>query len=249
MKYIIIEDEMIACRQLQKIVAQLRPEMQLSRILDTVEESLEYLRNEQPDLIFMDVELGDGTCFDIIDKVDIKSPVIFITAYNKYALDAFRTNSVDYLLKPVNSQSVARALDKLDDIRATMFNVNAETRSEDTAPRSERILIVKHSLISYINISDIAFFKFEDRYITAYTFDGKCEITEMKNINEVMECLQGYDFFQMSRGIIASIKAVKTVRKIDNHRIDVEIGVGDDILETVTISRQRRRSFLQWLGK
>lgn len=249
MNYIIIEDEMIACRQLQKIVARLRPDMQLLCILDTVEESLEFLSIEQPDLIFMDVELGDGTCFDIIDKIDIKSPVIFITAYHKYAFDAFRTNSVDYLLKPMNAESVARALNKLDAIRQTISSQNIEAREGDAKSRSERILIVKHSQISYLNIKDIAFFKFEDRYITAYTLNGRSEITEMRNINEVTACLQGYDFFQLSRGIIASIKAIKMVRKTDPHHIEVDIGTMDKITETVTISRQRRRDFLQWLGR
>lgn len=249
MNYIIIEDEMIACRQLQRIVFQLRPEMQLQCILDTVEESIEFLSNEQPDLIFMDVELGDGTCFDIIKQIEIKSPVIFITAYNKYAFDAFRTNSVDYLLKPINTISVAHALNKLDNIRATILSQSENTYKTNSFQKNERILINKHLQISYININEIAFFKFEDRYITAYTLDGRTEITEMKNINEVTASLQGYDFFQLSRGIIASIKAIRMVRKIDNQHIEVDIGVTDEIIETVTISRQRRKNFLLWLGK
>lgn len=240
---------MIACRQLQRIVAQLRPDLQLLCMLDSVEESVEFLQGEQPDLIFMDVELGDGTCFDILKYVEVRSPVIFITAYSRYAIEAFRINAVDYLLKPVNSRDVEKALEKLEAMRAVLVQGNDLIRGAETSIRSERILIVKHSMFSYINISDIAFFKFEDRYISAYTFDGESEITEMKSISEVMKCLQNYDFFQLSRGIVANIRAILKIRKIDSHRIEVEIGIGDKVLETVGISSQRRRNFLQWLGK
>lgn len=240
---------MIACRQLQKIIAQIRPEMQLQCMLDTVEESVEYLNDNQPDVIFMDVELGDGTCFDIFRQIDVVSPVIFITAYSKYAIDSFAAHTVDYLLKPVNPQSVRQALDKLEEMRAMFQNSGGCQPSPDPQPNSGRILIVKHSVISYLNISDVAFFKFEDRYINAYTIDGRCEITEMKNVSEVMECIQGYDFFQLSRGIIASINAIRKVKKIDSHRIMVEIGAGDNVLDSTIISMQRRKSFLQWLGK
>lgn len=249
MRYIIIEDEMVACRQLQKIVAQLRPEMQLLCMLDTVEESVEYLKEEQPDLIFMDVELGDGTCFDIINSVDIHSPVIFTTAYNRYAIDAFSVNTVDYLLKPVDAGSVERALEKLENMRTAFSGGMVAGGPAAASVPADRILIVRHSVISYLNISEIAYFKFEDRYIIAYTIDGRSEITEMRKISEVMNCVEGHDFFQLSRGIIASIKAIRKVRKIDNHRIEVEIGTGDNVAETAVISFQRRKSFLTWLGR
>lgn len=248
MDYIIIEDEMIACRQLQRIVAQLSPDMHLLCIIDCVEESIEFLSKKQPDLIFMDVELGDGTCFDIISKVDILSPVIFITAYTKYAIDAFRINTIDYLLKPVNAHAVELALSKLEAMRSALASQYDDVRNVKQAARSERILIVKHSQYSYLNIRDIAFFKFEDRYISAYTIDGLVEITEMKNISEVIDCVQDYDFFQLSRNIVASIKSIRAVKKIDSHRIEVVVGAGKDVSEKVSISSQRRRSFLQWLG-
>lgn len=249
MHYIIIEDEMASCRQLQRIVAQLRPDFHLDCILDTVEESVAYLQQQMPDLIFMDVELGDGTCFDILRDVSIQTPVIFTTAYDKYAIEAFRTHSIDYLLKPLDIQSVENALNKLDSMRIALADRDTVAMPTNPKTAAERILIVKHSSFSYLNIRDIAFLKFEDRYIAAYTMDGKSEITELKNIEEAMTCVAGYDFFQLSRGVIASIRSIKNVKKIDNHRLEVSIGNANEVLMTIPISFQRRRAFLQWLGK
>lgn len=247
MRYVIIEDEEFARENLQDIIAKIRPDYELAAMLSSVEESISYLSTGNVDLAFMDVDLGDGTCFDIIRNTEIKIPIIFTTAYNEYAIEAFKTNSIDYLLKPITEEDVERSLKKLDDM-AGMFRPDIYQTILPHGKRFDRILIAKNKSFSFLNISDIAFFCTEDRYVMAYTYDGSCEITEITNMEETMTIVAGHDFFQLSRGMAASIKAISNVIKADNQRLYVTVCAGE-IKKDVIISALRRKDFLNWLGR
>ena len=119
MKILIIEDEAPAFRRLQRILEELRPEMEILDVIDSVEESVKWLRNhQQPDLIFMDIQLADGISFDIFKEIKVTAPVIFTTAYDEYTLKAFKVNSIDYLLKPINKELLKDSLEKLHVMKA-----------------------------------------------------------------------------------------------------------------------------------
>ncbi|KOO67840.1 LytR/AlgR family response regulator transcription factor [Xylanibacter rarus] len=246
MKYIIIEDEEFARENLKDIVEKVRPDYELTAMLSSVDESIKFLESENVDMAFMDIDLGDGTCFDIIRNTDIKIPIIFTTAYNEYAIEAFKTNSIDYLLKPITEEDVEHSLRKLDDM-ADIFRSDGYRTILPKKEKIDRILIAKNKSFSFINISDIAFFCIEDRYVVAYTNEGNCEITEIANMEKVMDLVTDHDFFQLSRSMISSIKAINNVTKIDNQRLYVTVCAGDKKKEVI-ISALRRKDFLNWLG-
>lgn len=247
MKYAIIEDEIFARENLQEIMEKIRPDYELVGSPSSVEESIVFLQTNKIDLLFMDVELGDGTCFNIMEKIDIRVPVIFTTAYNQYTLKAFKTNSVDYLLKPITEDEVMRALNKLEQIVDTI-TANAKTNVPTNTGKVDRILISKNRSFTFLNITDIAFFCIEDRYVMAYTIYGICEITDIKNLEEVMTIVSSHDFFQLSRSVVSSISAIDCIDKIDNQRLLVTIHAGN-IQKEVIISATRRKDFLSWLGQ
>lgn len=249
MKYAIIEDEEISRENLRSIINRLRPDYELVGLLRSVQESIEFLNSTEVDILFMDIDLGDGSCFDIIEHTSITTPIIFTTAYNEYAIEAFKVNSIDYLLKPIAASDVERALTKLEDL-AHVFNPAVYKNlvpPRESRERVNRILISKNKNISFLNITDIAFFCIEERYVVAYTLDGKSEVTDIKNMEEVMSIVADYDFFQLSRSFIASIKSISSVRKIDNQRLHVTVQAGK-IKKEIIISALRRRDFLNWLG-
>lgn len=247
MKYIIIEDEELARENLQDIIAAIRPDYMLSAILGSVDEAVRFLGKETVNLIFMDVDLGDGTCFDIIEQTQTQIPIIFTTAYNQYALDAFKANSIDYLLKPITETDVERALSKLETIKG-IFNTPSNNTYTNNKSKSDRILLSKGKSFSFINIKDIAFFSIEDRCIIAYMYDGSSEITEIANMEEIMDIVADHDFFQLSRSIVASINAIKSIKKMDNQRLHVTVCAGDKEKDVI-ISSLRRKDFLGWLGR
>lgn len=246
MRYIIIEDEEFARDNLKEIVEKIRPDYELAAMLSSVEDSIRFLENEDVDMAFMDIDLGDGTCFDIIRNTEIKIPIIFTTAYNEYAIEAFKTNSIDYLMKPITEEDVERSLRKLDDM-ADMFRSDGYKSILPKKEKVDRILIAKNKSFTFMNLSDIAFFCIEDRYVMAYTYDGNCEITEITNMEEIMYIVNGHDFFQLSRSMVSSIKAIESVTKIDNQRLYVTVCAGNKKKEVI-ISALRRKDFLNWLG-
>lgn len=247
MRYAIIEDEDFARENLRGIIEKVRPDYELVGLLGSVEDSIIFLQTNEIDLLFMDIELGDGTCFDIVQQVDIKVPIIFTTAYSEYTLKAFKVNSIDYLLKPITEVDVINALNKLEEI-VNIFNPVSSRKMQLKSCKIDRILISKNRGFTFLNIADIAFFSVEDRYVMAYTKDGLCGITDMKNIEEVMNVVYGHDFFQLSRSIVSSIYAIGSVDKIDNQRLRVVILAGK-IQKEAIISALRRKDFLLWLGR
>ncbi|MBP1663107.1 MAG: ypdB 3 [Bacteroidetes bacterium] len=247
MRYIIIEDEEIARENIQDIIIKIRPNYQLISTLESVEESIKFLEIEDVDLIFMDIDLGDGNCFDILEHVDVKVPIIFTTAYNDYALEAFKVHSIDYLLKPIVEDDVMRALEKLESM-TEIFNPSVYKELVPKNREVQRILICGNKTFSYLNISDIAFFCVEDRYIMAYSKEGKNNVTEMKSMEEVMSIVYDHDFFQLSRSVVSSIQAIVHVKKIDNQRLQVTVCAGEIEKEAI-ISSLRRTDFLNWLGR
>ncbi len=247
MRYAIIEDEEFSRENLRKIIEKIRPEYELVGLLGSVKESVAFLKSNDIDLLFMDVELGDGTCFNVIEQVAIKVPIIFTTAYDAYTLKAFKVNSIDYLLKPIVEDDVRQALEKLEQI-VDILTPDTSEYSTKGLKTIERILISRNRSFAFLNICDIAFFSLEERYVMAYTKSGACEVTDIKNMEEAMNIVSNHDFFQLSRSIISSISAIESIDKIDNRRLLVTIHAGE-IQKEAIISATRRKDFLSWLGR
>ena len=242
MKYAIIEDEQIAMQNLDQMIRQLRPHYQKIFQTDTAEETIKSLMSDlKPDLLFMDIELSDANCFTIFEKVDVKVPIIFTTAYDEYAIKAFTVNSIDYLLKPISKDNLLRAIENTP-IDYRKLGPEVFQRS-----KRQRILITIGDKYTYVNMADVAYFEREEKYVCAVLFNGKKYITDFLNLSEVEAIVNPDDFCLISRSIIVNIQAISSVYKWFNNRLKVTITCGDNT-EEILVSSARRKIFLDWLG-
>lgn len=249
MEYVIIENEQYAKENLQRMVEAIRPDWHLALASKTVEDSVAFFkRKHNVGLIFMDIELDDGTCFEIFNEVQIATPVIFTTAFDEYALKAFKVNSVDYLLKPVSEQDVKDALHKFESLQKQLQvdYGQLEKSFAEMKPHS-RILISSGDNYGFVNVDDIAYFVSEDKYVYAHLLNGRRHLTEFSNLSDLMARLDTTRFFQISRNIISSIHSIAKVSKFFTGRLRVTLKSGNEE-QVVVVSAARRHKFLDWLG-
>ena len=249
MKYAIIEDEHIARQQLQDLIGSFRPTWQLAMTADSIEESIEYFSaHHELDLIFMDIELADGNCFEIFKEVKVDTPVIFTTAYDEYAIQAFSLNSVQYLLKPLTEDELHKAIVKYETVcKPREEGILYQRLAMNLNPYRNRILALSGDNYVPVLVNEIAFFLSEDKYVYAYLQDGRRKLTEFSNLNEVVESLNPNDFTLISRNVVTSIYSVKQVARFFKGRLQVTVVAGTEKLE-VTVSAARRQCVLDWLG-
>lgn len=250
MKYAIIEDNLFAAKHLEMAINKLRPDWQKAYSQTMVSKTIDYLQtNPDIDLIFMDIELSDGRCFDVFDAVQTIIPIIFTTAYDDFALRAIKVNCVDYLLKPVTPAALSHAIDKFEHLYVTHKQEN--TPSEQLPPEKvvNRILTISGDKYNYINIEDISHFLSEDDYVFAYLHDkpNRCLIN-IPTLTELEQVLPPTEFFRLSRNLIASIKSINSVSKYLRGRLLVKLSCGSGIQEFV-VPVSRRDAFLRWLGR
>ena len=246
MKALIIEDETAAALNLQAILKQTAPGVEVVGVLESVGESIEWLRaNPLPDLLFLDIHLADGESFRIFDAVEVPVPVIFTTAYDQYALRAFRVNSIDYLLKPINAADVERALDKLRRLSGReRADYGSRVRTMAAARREEVFLVHVRDRIIPLRREQIAFCYTSNEKVTACTFDG-----EAYPLDKTLEALQGVlpeaDFFRANRQFIVARAAVKEIAVWFGRRLSLRLSV--ETPERIVISKARVPEFKSWL--
>jgi DNA-binding LytR/AlgR family response regulator len=250
-KTVIIEDELPLASHLKALLGELENPPEVCALLQSVSEAVEFLNKNSVDLIFMDIHLADGLCFEIFEKVKVKVPVIFTTAYDQYAIEAFRHNGIDYLLKPVSGAELGKSVDKfraftapvpgymqmLDSIRA----VSASFR-----PYRNRFICRLGKKLRIVNGGDIAYF---------YALGGGVFIRTTKNENLLLDAklesleqeLDPYIFFRLNRGIIASVTSIREMIPYSKSRIRVVLIPAFE--EEVIISYQHVKGFLQWVGR
>ena len=252
MKVLIVEDEIMAQKSLIRSLTQHFPDLEIAGSTNSVKSTVNWLKDpaNHADIIFMDVELSDGICFEIFRQVEIKVKVIMTTAYDSYAIKAFEAGSIDYLLKPIDTASLKRAVARckmsggLIDMDALMKAVGS-----NTSPRKdykERFLIRFNDRIVPISVSNIAFIYSEDKNNWLITFDGHKYITD-SSLDVIVEELEPEKFFRISRSCIISINAVSSIVKQPGSRLRI-ISKPESSFE-MTVSRSRVDDFLVWLEK
>ena len=250
MKILIIEDEINAFEYLKSMLSKVKPQMEILAHLESVEEAVNWLfENEQPDVIFLDIQLADGLSFEIFKHVEVKSPIIFTTAFDQYALDAFRVNSIDYLLKPIHIDELKRALTKFDQHQLVIHqNLSSRLNAifEQLSPtKKNRCLIKKGSHFEFINVSHIAFVNSEDGLTFLHTFDQKRHLYGHP-AKYLMEQLDDTIFFQINRGQIININAIQKIHPYFNNRLKLELSVLTKPIELV-VSRPKIQNFRTWI--
>ena len=246
MKALLIEDETAAARNLAAVLREVAPGVQIVATLESVAESIEWLRsNPQPDLLFMDIHLADGDSFRIFGAVEVTAPVIFTTAYDRYALEAFKVSSIDYLLKPINADDVRRALEKLRRLTSgERLDYGSRVRSL-AAQRQEEVFLVRvRDRIIPLQRDRIAYCYTSNEKVTACDFDG-----ETYPLDKTLEALQALlperDFFRANRQFIVARRAVKEIAVWFGSRLSLSL-----VLETperIVISKARVPEFKAWL--
>jgi len=254
MNVIIVEDELHNYRLLKGMVEKLRPEWNIVEWLESVKSTVSWLENNpSPDLIFMDIQLTDGISFSVFDKVQVESMVIFTTAYDEYALQAFQVNSIDYLLKPVKLEKLEQAIDKFENLTRIQQkgNENKPDYREllETIVRGEkkyrtRFLISGATSFFKLGVEEIAWFYTENRVTNAVTFKGKVHAVNL-TIEKLEEQLDPTQFFRTNRSTIVHINAI---RKFENHfggKLILRLIHPFD--EPIIISRLKAAEFKEWM--
>lgn len=250
MNIIIIEDEKPSARRLQRMLANLDMETQV--MLHSVEESTEWFQNnEHPDLIFLDIQLSDGLSFEIFETVDIKSSVIFTTAYDEYALQAFKLNSIDYLLKPIDDEDLKKAVSKykeripkkqsvsldFEDIKKLLVNpIEREYK--------KRFSVKVGQHLKLINIDEVECFYSENKGTYAFTNEGRNYLLD-STLEQIETELEPQTFFRVSRKFFININAIKDMISYTNSRLQIKLNKFDE--QDIIVARERVKDFKDWL--
>jgi len=250
MKILIIEDEMNAAKELEKILLNLDASYTVLAILDSVEASINFLRgNNSPDLIFSDIQLADGMCFEIYKEVAVKNPIIFCTAFDEYMPEAFETNAVSYLLKPINEQTVARAIEKYQRLKSA-FEPVAATRSIERLGEQlkysykKTILVDQRESIIPLPVNDIAYLYLENAVVQIGTSKNH-QYFMTSSLDELERILDPEAFYRANRQFIINRRAIVNVERFFSRKLIAKLDVQTP--ETVVISKAGASDFLRWL--
>ncbi|WP_179352585.1 LytR/AlgR family response regulator transcription factor [Winogradskyella vidalii] len=250
MNVIIIEDEKPSARRLQRMLKVL--DINAETMLHSVEESIEWFQNnEHPDLIFLDIQLSDGLSFEIFEAIDIKSAVIFTTAYDEYALQAFKLNSIDYLLKPIDDEDLEKAVEKykgrtpqkqavtldFDDIKNLLVNpIEREYK--------KRFSVKVGQHLKLINIEDIECIYSENKGTYAYTKEGRNYLLDA-TLDQLEADLAPNVFFRTSRKFYINVNAIKDIISYTNSRLQIKLNRFNE--QDIIVARERVKDFKNWL--
>lgn len=253
MKVFIVEDEQPAVTRLTKMLLEVYPSIQITGQAESIQQAVFHFNSQKDDqLIFMDIHLADGLSFEIFNQTSIEAPVIFTTAYDQYALQAFKVNSIDYLLKPIDESELKRAIQKhellagkktenpTDQMLKLLRDLNALSHKE-----KERIMIKRGQQLSFLKIDQIACFFAEGKF--AYVVDTQYNKYILDNTLSTLETeLSPRLFFRINRNLIVHIDAITKVHSWAGNRLQVELK-GETQIDTI-VSRDRVTAFKEWLG-
>ena len=250
MKALIIEDEILAAKHLQHVLNEVGG-IEVITVLESISESVVWFQsNEQPEILFLDIHLADGSAFEVFNKVKISCPIIFTTAYDEYALKAFKVNSVDYLLKPIEAGDVRNALKKLNGlssvntIQSDIKNL-IESFRKASAYKTHFLIPLKGDKLVPVQTSQIACFYIDASLIKAKTFEDKMFAIEY-TLDELAGMLNPTDFFRANRQCIISRSSIKDIDFWFNSRLSVNLKVSTP--EKILISKARVPEFKSWFG-
>ncbi|MGD8777552.1 MAG: LytTR family DNA-binding domain-containing protein [Ignavibacteria bacterium] len=251
MKVIIIEDEKSNAKRLKKMLNEIDDSIVVETILENVDESISYLSNNSADLIFMDVQLSDGICFEIFDTVNVDIPIIFTTAYDEYAIKAFKVNSIDYLLKPIDSQELKKSINKYNSLKRKFSNdnnINNLLESLKGARKNFKTrFLVKHGKqYKSISVDDIVCFRIENQLVYLCDYEGKTYIIDIF-LDELEKSLDSEQFFRVNRQNIININYIKSMVNYPGNRLKIIFTIPFE--KVIIVSREKVSSVKEWLNK
>lgn len=252
MKVVIIEDEKITAKDLKRTILAVEPDIKIAAMLHTVEEAIDYFKkNDDVDLIFSDIQLGDGLCFDILKKMDNQVPIIFCTAFNTYFSEAFEATGIDYILKPFNKLSIEKALSKYISLEKRFtknkdgYKKQLDILETKISSKKTAVIIRQRDKIIPLEVSSIALFFIENGYTFAFTFtQDKFIVSE--NLEDLEQSFSP-SFFRANRQYLINRKAIKDATHFFNRKIIVNLTV--QYKEQILVGKLKTTSFVEWLSK
>lgn len=253
MKILIIEDEQLAAVHLKNVLKTISEDIEVCQTIASVKDAVAWLGNNAlPDLIFCDIELADGSAFAIFEQLKIEIPVIFCTAYNEFAMQAFKTSGIDYILKPFTTADISAALEKYHSLRRNLTPANNPSYDQLIAvlnahglKRSTTLLVNFKEKVIPVQLDEIAIIYLADKLVRLITMSGKSYLAG-KSLDE-LEKLTGPQWFRVNRQYLVHRQAIEDVSYLLGRRLGLNLTISFE--ERITISREKAPQFLQWLGE
>jgi len=250
-KVLIIEDEPLAVQKLARQLKNIDAEMEIIATIDSISESITWLRSNEADLIFLDIQLGDDISFSIFEKIEVKTPIIFTTAFDQYAIKAFKLNSIDYLLKPINKRELATAIEKFHERKLQTQSFDYETllnSIQKSAAQSyqKRFMVYVGDRVKSIGAEEIACFFAEGKYAYLVTLEGKEHIIDA-TLEKLEKVLNPELFFRVNRQYTICINAIEEMITYSKGRLKISLVV--DIKNEIIVSIEKAPLFKKWLNK
>jgi len=248
-KILIIEDEPASAMRLKKMTEEIDPDIRVVEILDSISSSVDWFRaHAAPDLVLMDIHLADGLSFEIFRETDVQSPVIFTTAYDQYAIQAFKVNSIDYLLKPIKKTELADAFRKFANSRSTAQRLDVEAIISALSGQQKeflkRMVIRIGQQIRILEVKDLAYCYIDEKIVFGVNFKGDRYPVDF-SLDQLEEQLDPARFFRINRAFIVSMESIDAMITYSKARIKIKLKPPCD-LETIT-STERSAAFRDWL--
>ncbi len=248
-RVLIIEDEETAAKRLQKMVTEMLPESEILGSLGSIASTIDWFKNNsQPDLAFFDIHLADGSSFEIFKKVQVICPVIFTTAYDQYALEAFKVNSIDYILKPIKKEELARGINKFRNLHFKSSPINIDNLLASINQKSsykERFVIKYGDHMKTIQVADIAYIHSENRISFAILKEGKRYALDF-TMDQLEEMLDPKSFFRINRQYIIGFNSITEMLSYSKSRVLLKLN--PPAKEQTIVSTERSASFKSWLA-
>lgn len=246
MKVVIIEDEFFSAEKLSQQLKQINSSIEILAIIPSVEKGLQWFKaNPEPDLIFSDIQLEDKKSFDLFSQLSLEAPIIYTTAFDQYAIQAFKQNSIDYLLKPIDADELRAALKKYENLEYRLlkkgFRLQQEKQKEEF---KERFLVKKGSQLVVIKLDEVAYFKSDQKLNFLVTKDHQKFVIE-QTLDQLTEQLDSKKFNRISRSRLISLDSIGKIHNHFNGRLKLELLPPEE--EEVFVSRERVQAFKEWL--
>lgn len=251
MRVLIVEDEHLAAEKLQRQLGKVAPDFEVITVIESVEGAIKFLRDETPDLIFLDIHLSDGLSFSIFDKVQVSSPIIFTTAFDQYAIQAFKVNSVDYLLKPVSLSDLQYSIDKFKknfgkEQSFPDLSMLKQALSPEKSQYQKRFLIYTGEKIRTIQVEDAAYFFAEARSVILASTDGKQHVMDY-TLDKLEQMLNPDQFFRINRQFIINVDAIGGMVQHTKGRVKIQLEPA--CTKESIVSAEKASRFKAWLNR
>ncbi|MDX1476334.1 MAG: LytTR family DNA-binding domain-containing protein [Saprospiraceae bacterium] len=247
MKILIIEDENAAARRLTKLISEIDGGYEIVDILDSIEAAIEWFsKHDLPDVLLLDIHLADGSSFKIFDHVEVTCPVIFVTAYDEYAVQAFRVNAIDYLMKPIKKVELEQALSRVRSAapRQSFDELIDQLRQSGVIPRENRVLVRIGQNIKLVDLNAAAYFYTEDKITFAVMPDAKRYPVEY-SLDHLDGLLNDSKFFRINRQFIVNVDAIQDMYSYSKSRVKMNLKPPSHV--DVIVSTERSPKFKKWL--